>query len=307
MATESGAIARSVGLQRAARLLVIDDDEKRALEMTAGLEEQGFAVRHAGDGPAGFALMARQMPDLLLLYEIIRGMRGSDICRHLRRAGSEVPIIVLSPRSDEIDVVVTMEMGADDFIAEPYGMYELVARVRAVLRRSNRPEIKPSERPLFESGRQAAPLTEPGAQSDLSPPAQTARIIGPRFESSGNGVPNQGSDPGAEIFEVGDLRLDAARHEVVLRDRPIDLPRREFLLLQALLEQPGRLLTRQVLIERIWGPGWRSRRILSTLVSRLRAMIESNVDDPSRIVTIRGIGYRYDVPSEDGLVRPNDI
>ncbi|MFZ2058877.1 MAG: response regulator transcription factor [Acidimicrobiales bacterium] len=311
MAASSGAIARSVGLQRSARLLVIDEDEERALKVTAGLEQQGFAVRYAGDGPAGFALMAQQMPDLLLVYAILPGMSGIDVCRHLRRAGSEVPIIVLSPRSDEIDVVVTMEMGADDFIAEPYGMPELVARVRAVLRRSNRPAIKQSVPPPCEryssGGRQPVPSTETGAQYGLSPQAQSARIMGPRFGSSRSGMPDQGGDAGPDILKVGDLSLDRARHEVLLRDKPIDLPLREFLLLEAFLEKPGRLLTRQVLIERIWGPGWGSRRILSTLVSRLRALIESNADDPSRIVTIRGIGYRYDVPSEGGPVRPDDI
>ena len=112
VAPRSGTIAQSVGLQRSARLLVIDEDEKRALEMTAELEQQGFAVRYAGNGPAGFALMAQQMPDLLLVSAILPGMPGIDVCRHVRRAGSEVPIIVLSPRSDEIDVVVAMEMGA---------------------------------------------------------------------------------------------------------------------------------------------------------------------------------------------------
>ncbi len=311
MAPRSGAFARSVGLQRSARLLVIDKDEKRALKMTAGLERDGFDVRYAGDGSAGFVLMAEQMPDLLLVYAILPGMTGIDVCRHLRRAGSEIPLIVLSPRSDENDVVVTMEMGADDFIAEPYGMPELVARIRAVLRRSNRPAIKPSVRPPCEryssGGRQPVPPTETGSQYGLSPQEQPARIVGTGFGSSRSAMPDRDGDAGPDILKVGDLSLDRARHEVLLRDKPIDLPRREFLLLEALLEKPGQLLTRQVLIQRIWGPGSGSRRILSTLVSRLRALIESNADDPSPIVTIRGIGYRYDVPSEGGPVRPDDI
>ncbi len=310
MAAGSGAIARTVGLQRSARLLVIDEDEKRALAMVVELEQEGFAVRYAGDGPAGFALMAQQMPDLLLVHALLPGMPGIDVCRHVRRAGAEVPIIVLSPRSDEIDVVVTMEMGADGFIAEPYGMRELVARVRAVLRRSNTAEIKrpvPLPRGRYSSGgRQPVPFRETAARHGLSPQAQPTRIMSPRFGSPRNGVPDQGDDAGPEILRVGDLSLDRARHEVLLRDKPIDIPRREFLLLEALLDKPGRLLTRQVLIERIWGPGWASRRILSTLVSRLRALIEPNADYPSRIVTIRGIGYRYDVPNGGGSARPHD-
>ena len=276
--------------------------------MTAELEQQGFAVRHACDGPAGFALMARQMPDLLLVYAILPGMRGIDVCLRLRRAGSEVPIIVLSPRSDEIDVVVTMEMGADDFIAEPYGMRELVARVRAVLRRSNRPMIKhsvPAPRERNSSGEhQPVPATDRGAQHNRSPQAQP---MGPRFGLSRSAMPDQSGDAGPDVLKVGDLSLDRARHEVLLLDKPIDLPRREFLLLEALLENPGRLLTRHVLIGRIWGPGCGSRRILSTLVSRLRVLIESDPDDPPRIVTIRGVGYRYDLPSDAVPVRPEDI
>ncbi len=276
--------------------------------MAAELEQHGFAVRHAGDGPAGFALMAQEMPDLLLVHAIPPSKSGIDVCRHLRRTGSEIPIIVLSPRSDEIDVVVTMEMGADDFIAEPYGMRELVARVRAVLRRSNRPAIEQSVPPPRGSHSPAGgqPLsTETGTRHGLSAEAHPPRIEGPQLGSPRNAMPHQGSDDGPDILKVGDLSLDRARHEVLLRDKPIDLPRREFLLLEALLDKPGRLLTRQVLIERIWGPEWGSRRILSSLVSRLRAQIEPNADDPSRIVTIRGIGYRYDVPSEGGPRRPS--
>ena len=311
MVPPPGAIARSAGPQCGARLLVIDEDEKRALEMAAELEQQGFAVRHAGDGPAGFALMAQQMPDLLLVSAILPGMCGIDVCRHLRRAKSEVPIIVLSPRSDEIDVVVTLEMGADDFIAEPYGMRELVARVRAVLRRSNRPATRHPVPPPCERhpsvGRQPVAPMGTGPLYGLCPRAQPARAISPQLGPPQGGMQGRGGSSGPGILKVGDLSLDRARHEVLLRNRPIDLPRREFLLLEALLDKPGRLLTRQVLIERIWGPGWGSRRILSTLVCRLRARIEPNADDPSRIVTIRGIGYRYDVPSEGPPARPDDI
>jgi DNA-binding response OmpR family regulator len=299
-----GAIARSAGPPQSARLLVIEDDETRALSIKAGLEQHGFAVRCAGDGPAGLALMAEQMPDLLLVNAILPGMTGIDVCRHLRRAGSEVPIIVLSPRTDEIDVVVTMEIGADDFIAEPYGMRELVARARAVLRRSNRlvinhPVPPPLER-FSSGGRQPPGPTETAAQYGLSPMAQPARIIGPRFGSSHSSMQHQGGDTEPDVLKVGDLSLNRARHEVLLRGKPIDFPRREFLLLEALLEKPGRLLTRQVLIERIWGPGFSGQsKILSALVNRLRALIEPDGDHPTRIATIRRIGYRYEVPSED--------
>ena len=145
----SAAIARSVAPQLSAGVLIIDDDEKRARMIEAALAQLRFTVRCAADGPAGLALMAEQLPDLLLVNALLPGMPGIDVCRHLRRAGLDVPIIVSSPRSDEIDVVVTMEMGADDYIAEPYGMRELVARVRAVLRRSKIQSICDPELPAF--------------------------------------------------------------------------------------------------------------------------------------------------------------
>jgi DNA-binding response OmpR family regulator len=122
---------------------------------------------------------------------------------------------------------------------------------------------------------------------------------------SQSGAPDQRGDATPDILKVGDLSLDRARHEVLLRGIPIDLPRREFILLEALLENPGRLVSRQTLIERIWGQGaWRTGRILATLVSRLRALIEPGADQSRRTVTIRGIGYRYEVPSEERIKSP---
>ncbi len=295
----SGATARAsdAGPQHA-RLLVIDGDEERVLAIKAGLEQQGFAVSCAGDGPAGLALMHQEMPDLLLVNAILPGMTGIDVCRHLRRAGSEVPIIVLSPRSDEIDVVVTMEIGADDFIAKPCGMRELVARVRAVLRRSTRPAIDPFVSPAFEvnpfGGRQRVRSTDTGAEYGVPLHAQPESFIDPRFGSSRLDMPDDAAVPG--ILTVGDLSLDRWRHEVLLRGEVINLPLQEFVMLEAFLEQPGRLITHQVLIERIWGQrlGGNSR-ILSTLVNRLRGLIESDANHLTRIVTIRGLGYRCEV------------
>ena len=230
MAPRSIAIARSAGPERSARLLVIDEDEKRALRITAGLEQQGFGVRYAVDAPAGIALMAEEMPDLILVYANLPGMRGVDMCRNLRKAGSLVPIIVLSPRSDEIEVVVTMEMGADDFIAEPYGMRELVARVRAVLRWSNRAATKHSVVPPFDSPASGkhhpVPSTETGDRYGPSVQAEAARVTGHRFGSSRSVMAHQVGDARPDILTVGDLSLNRARHEVLLRDKLIDVPRR---------------------------------------------------------------------------------
>lgn len=275
----------------------------RARTIKTALEQQGFAVRCAGDGPAGLALVAEQIPDLLLVNAVLPRMPGIDVCRHLRRAGLEIPIIVLSPRSDEIDVVVAMEIGADDFIAEPYGMRELVARVRAVLRRSDRrvsrqQSVTPPHN--LVSGGQTTDAPETGAAYGSEFVDASAPTVNPRSRSRGAPSGVGSSDPVPDILQAGDVILDRARHEVLLRGRPIDLPRREFILLESLLEKPGRLVTREVLIERIWGPGfWGSSKILSTLVGRLRARIESDEEYPPRVVTIRGIGYRYEASSEE--------
>ena len=137
------------------------------------------------------------------------------------------------------------------------------------------------------------PSTETSAEHGLRPQEQPARIMGPRFGSSGSGMRTKAVTPGriSSRSAISALTGRGMRYFSVTNPSTF---RGKFLLLEALLEKPGRLLTRQVLIERIWGPGWGSRRVLSTLVSRLRALIESNADDPSRIVTIRGIGYRYE-------------
>jgi two-component system response regulator RegX3 len=236
------------------RVLVVEDDESHALAVGVGLEREGFAVVSVADGVAALGAVDSFSPDVVLLDMMLPGMSGIDICRRIRESGSSIPVIMVSARSEELDVVVAMEVGADDYVAKPYRMRELVARIRAVLRRGHLRSARSTvEEPVDE-----APL---GA------------------------------------IEVGDVLLDADRHEVRVRGDVVDLPLREFRLLEELMRNAGLLLTRETLLERVWGFDFEGDpKILSTLVNRLRARIEEDPDNPVRIVTIRGLGYRYERP-----------
>jgi two-component system response regulator RegX3 len=172
---------------------------------------------------------------------------GIDVCRELRRR-STVPIIMVTAKGSEIDTVVGLEVGADDYVTKPYRLRELVARMRAVLRR------------------------RPGD----SEPAQVSS---------------------AEALEVGDVRLDPERHEVTIRGQSVALPLKEFELLDLLLEHAGRVLTRDTLIDRIWGHDYvGDTKTLDVHIKRLRSKVEPDPSNPTRIVTIRGLGYKYDAP-----------
>jgi two-component system, OmpR family, response regulator RegX3 len=173
---------------------------------------------------------------------------GVDVCRELR-SRSRVPIIMVTARGSEIDAVVGLEVGADDYVSKPFRLRELIARVRAALRRS----------------------------VDEEPTSLT----------------NQ------EVLEIGDVRLDAARHEVFVRGDPVALPLKEFELLELLLANAGRVLTRDVLIDRIWGPNYfGDTKTLDVHVKRLRAKVEEDASNPTHVVTIRGVGYRYEKPRQ---------
>jgi two-component system response regulator RegX3 len=235
-------------------VLVVEDDESHALAVGVGLEHEGFAVVSVGDGLGALGAIESFCPDVVLLDVMLPGLSGIDICRRMRESGSQIPVIMVSARSEELDVVVAMEVGADDYVAKPYRMRELVARIRAVLRRS---KLRPA-RP------------EPEDTVD---------------------------DPASGAIEVGDVLLDPDRHEVRVRGEVVDLPLREFRLLEELMRNAGLLLTRETLLERVWGFDFEGDpKILSTLVNRLRARIEPDPDNPTRIVTIRGHGNRFERP-----------
>jgi len=244
---------------KATHVLVVEDDESHALAICVGLEREGFRVTCAADGETSLEMFFDSAPDVVILDVMLPGMSGIDVCRRVRESGSSVPVIVVSARSEELDVVVAIEIGADDFLAKPYRMRELVARVRAVLRRSS--------------------LHQPRFTPMVTPAAVVSDALNPR------------------VLEVDDLLLDPDRHEVYKRGELVELTRQEFRLLEELMRKAGLLLRRQALLERIWGSDFEGDgKILSTLVNRLRARIEDDPERPVRIVTIRGLGYRYERP-----------
>ncbi len=234
------------------KILVAEDDESHVLALTLGLEREGFAVSALSDGRDVVKAVGAIDPDIILLDVMLPGLSGIDICRQLRASGVETPIIMLSARNEEVDIVVGIEVGADDYVAKPYRIRELVARINAVRRRRTTP-----------------------ARTEV------ARAIGHLASAS-------------DVLCVGAVRLDSARHEVYVRDVKIDMPLREFQLLRALMEHAGHVVTRETLIDSVWGFEYDGdTRIIATLVGRLRSKIEDDPDDPQHIVTIRGVGYRF--------------
>jgi two-component system response regulator RegX3 len=228
-------------------ILVVDDEESYRDALTVALEREGFRVEVAADGQEAIDQFDATTPSLVLLDVMLPRISGVDVCRDLR-SRSRVPIIMVTARSNEIDAVVGLEVGADDYVSKPFRLRELIARVRAALRRS----------------------------ADEEPASITSQ----------------------EVLEIGDVRLDAARHEVFVRGDAVPLPLKEFELLELLLANAGRVLTRDVLIDRIWGPNYfGDTKTLDVHVKRLRAKVEEDPSNPTRVVTIRGVGYRYEKPT----------
>jgi len=229
-----------------ATVLLVEDEESFVDALTVGLKREGFLVSVARDGLEALDQFDKVHPDIVLLDVMLPKLSGIDVCRELRTR-SQVPILMVTAKGGEIDAVVGLEVGADDYITKPYRLRELVARMRAVLRRVPK---APDESP-----------------------------------SSG------------DVLEVGDVRLDPERHEVWVRGQAVALPLKEFELLELLLANAGRVLTRETLIDRVWGPHYvGDTKTLDVHVKRLRAKVEVDPGSPTRIVTIRGLGYKYDVP-----------
>jgi two-component system response regulator RegX3 len=224
-------------------ILVVDDEQSYRDALAVALQREGFIVETAADGAEAIARFDATKPALVLLDVMLPQMSGVDVCREIRKR-SQVPIIMVTARSSEIDAVVGLEVGADDYITKPFRLRELVARVRAALRR------------------------------------------GPVID---------GDQPSVEVIEVGDVRLDVGRHEVFVGGALVSMPLKEFELLETLLLNAGRVLTRDVLIDRVWGPNYYGdTKTLDVHVKRLRAKIESDPAHPTQLVTVRGVGYRYE-------------
>jgi two-component system response regulator RegX3 len=222
-------------------VLIVEDEDSFVDALVVGLKREGFLVHAARDGIAALEMFDAIKPDLVLLDVMLPRMSGLDVCREIR-SKSRVPIIMVTAKGSEIDTVVGLEVGADDYVTKPFRLRELVARMRAALRRM------PHEEQLLETA-----------------------------------------------FAVGELKLDAARHEVTLRGKPVALPLKEFELLELLISNAGRVLTREVIIDRVWGPYYvGDTKTLDVHIKRLRAKVEDDPGNPSRIKTIRGLGYKLE-------------
>jgi len=226
-----------------ATVLVVEDEESFVEALTVGLKREGFLVRVARDGLEALTMFDTVHPDLVLLDVMLPQLDGVHVCREIR-SRSKTPIIMVTAKGAEIDTVVGLEVGADDYITKPYRLRELVARMRAVLRR--------------------APRKDEGRVSGTT-------------------------------LKVGDVLLDPERHEVLVRDQQVSLPLKEFDLLELLLFNAGRVLTRETLIDRVWGANYvGDTKTLDVHIKRLRSKVEDDPSAPKRIVTIRGLGYRYE-------------
>jgi len=225
-------------------VLVVEDEASFVEALTIGLRREGFEVVVAVDGAEALERFDEVAPDLVLLDVMLPKISGIDVCRQLRKR-TQVPIIMVTAKGAEIDTVVGLEVGADDYVTKPYRLRELVARMRAVLRRSD----------------------VNGSSLVLAP----------------------------GIIEVGDVRLDPEEHRVSLEGVDLALPLKEFELLHLLLANAGRVLPRETLIDRVWGNDYvGDTKTLDVHVKRLRSKIEPDPAAPTRIVTIRGLGYKYE-------------
>ena len=225
-------------------ILVAEDEESFVEALTLGLKREGFLVEVARDGEEALKKFETVKPDLLLLDVMLPRRSGLDVCREIR-AKSKVPIIMVTAKSTELDTVVGLEVGADDYVSKPYRMKELVARIRAVMRRT------PTDQKIEDQ---------------------------------------------ADIIELSGIQLDLARHEVHVRGELVRLPLKEFELLELLMSNPARVLTRDTIIDRIWGAYYGGdTKTLDVHIKRLRSRIEQDPSNPTTITTVRGLGYRFEV------------
>lgn len=228
-------------------VFVVEDEESYVEALQIGLTREGFRVEVATDGIEAIERFAVIQPDIVLLDVMLPRASGIDVCRQIR-AQSSVPIIMVTAKSSEIDTVVGLEVGADDYVTKPYRIRELVARIRALLRRAAMDTTGEIERP-----------------------------------------------GGSSTVRVGDVVLDPDAHRVTVRGVEVTLPLKEFEVLHLLLANAGRVLTREVLIDRVWGSDYvGDTKTLDVHIKRVRAKIEDDPSQPRCIVTIRGLGYKFE-------------
>jgi two-component system response regulator RegX3 len=222
------------------RILVVEDEESFSDALSFMLRKEGFEVSLAGTGPDALAQFERDPADLVLLDLMLPGMSGTDVCRTIR-ARSRVPIIMVTAKDSELDKVLGLELGADDYVTKPFSSRELVARIRAVLRRN---------------------------------------------------VDDFDDTP---VVEAGPVRIDPERHQVTVDGQVVNLPLKEFDLLEYLVRNSGRVLTRGQLIDRIWGSDYvGDTKTLDVHVKRLRSKVEPDPSHPVHLLTVRGLGYKFE-------------
>jgi two-component system, OmpR family, response regulator RegX3 len=228
-------------------VLLVEDEPSFVEALQIGLSREGFDVVIARDGEEALTVFASSSPDLVLLDVMLPKLSGIDVCREIRKT-SQVPIIMVTAKSEEIDTVVGLEVGADDYVTKPYRMRELVARMRAALRRSN------------------------DATGEIE-------IIS------------------SSVVEVDAVVVDPDQHVVTVDSVEVNMPLKEFELLYLLAINAGRVLTRETLIDRVWGSDYvGDTKTLDVHIKRIRAKIEKDPSHPTRIVTIRGLGYKFEKP-----------
>ncbi|MFT4123563.1 MAG: response regulator transcription factor [Microbacteriaceae bacterium] len=222
------------------RILIVEDEAALSDPLAYLLEKEGYETEVVDDGRVAVAEFARIAPDLVLLDLMLPGLAGTEVCREIR-SRSGVPIIMLTAKDSEVDVVVGLELGADDYVTKPYKTRELLARIRAVLRR----------------------------RSDV--------------------------EDETTVLTAGDVRMDVERHTVQVGGREITMPLKEFELLEYLLRNAGRVLTRGQLIDRVWGADYfGDTKTLDVHIKRIRSRIEREPSNPAMLVTVRGLGYRFE-------------
>jgi two-component system response regulator RegX3 len=223
------------------RVLVVEDEESFSDALSFMLRREGYEVGVAADGATALDEFDRHGADLVLLDLMLPGISGTEVCRTLRQR-SAVPIIMVTAKDGEVDKVVGLELGADDYVTKPFSSRELVARIRAVLRRRGEPE-------------------------EMLP----------------------------SVLEAGPVRIDVDRHVVAVRGKTLAMPLKEFDLLELLVRNAGRVLTRGQIIDRVWGSDYvGDTKTLDVHVKRLRAKIEEDPRNPTLILTVRGLGYKYE-------------
>ena len=222
------------------KILLIEDEDSIRESVSFLLQKEGFQVIEENDGLKGVEKFEKESADLLLLDLMLPGLDGLEICKRIRKT-SQVPIIMLTAKDTELDKVLGLELGADDYITKPFSSRELIARVKAILRRFSEPIENP------------------------------------------------------EIVETKEIKIDPIKHKVFVRGEEIKLPLKEFDLLLYLSQNPGRVLTREQIIDRIWGHDYfGDTKTLDVHIKRIRSKIEKNPNDPKIIETIRGLGYKFE-------------